>query len=84
MCPTLDKNSIEVYIGTRFLNDLKVGDIVIYKDNNWKYVEHRITEKYGSTYYIEGDNPLGRKEFVEKGQIIGKRLFSIPLPWSKC
>jgi len=62
-------------------NDLKVGDIVIYRKEGSQFtIIHRIIQKTENGYIIKGDNNPGPDTpAVKSYQINGKVLFAAPL-----
>ena len=65
--------AIEVgdWIITKSTTDVKVGDIVTYK-NGKDYITHRIIESYGGTYVTKGDANNSSDDAIDKSQIVGK------------
>ncbi len=60
-----------VYIYPKFINKLKVNDIVLYKNKN-KLIIHRIVYKSKSKLVTKGDNNIKSDYYIDKKQIIGK------------
>lgn len=65
--------AIEVgdWIITKSTSDVKVGDIVTYR-NGKDYITHRIIESYGGTYVTKGDANTSSDDAIDKSQIVGK------------
>ncbi len=57
----------------------EVGDIITYRLGS-SYVTHRVVEKDGGCFITQGDSNDGRDAaLVEKSQIIGTAVFSVPV-----
>ncbi len=51
--------------------DVKVGDIITYKQAN-DYITHRVIEVYGGTYRTKGDANTSADDPIDQNQVIGK------------
>ncbi|MBN8048817.1 signal peptidase I [Paraclostridium bifermentans] len=59
--------------------DIKVNDIVTYKDNEGVIITHRIIEETDQGYITKGDNNnVNDADILKKENIIGEVKFSIP------
>lgn len=59
--------------------DIKVNDIVTYRDSNGVIITHRIIEKTPEGYITKGDNNnIEDAEILTQENIIGEAKFSIP------
>ena len=81
MEPTFYKDDLAIVQKCR-ANELKVGDIITFKQND-RIISHRILkitkEKGEEKFSTKGDNnDVQDKEQVEKQNIYGKVLFTIP------
>lgn len=59
------------WIITKSNTDVRVGDIVTYRNGN-DYITHRITESYGGTFVTKGDANSSSDDAIDKNQIVGK------------
>ncbi|MFC4359245.1 signal peptidase I [Halobium salinum] len=83
MYPALEPGEIVILEPTS-TSDLSKGDIVAFRAIG-TLVIHRVVEKRNRTVGTKGD--LARKQFwfeqrITDSQILGRKLFSIPLPWN--
>lgn len=72
MKPTLDENSV-VAVETVTYNDLRAGDIVIYRDAAGLPIVHRLHHKDGSRWIVLGDNnSTVDRETVTPTNLVGR------------
>ena len=58
--------------------DIKINDIVTYRDNDGVIITHRIIEEIPEGYITKGDNNNIEDYPTDKSDIIGKFIFAIP------
>lgn len=58
--------------------DIKLNDIVTYKDSEGVVITHRIIKETPEGYITKGDNNVEDAEILTKDNIIGEVKFSIP------
>lgn len=72
MKPTLDENSV-VAVETVKFDELRAGDIVIYRDNAGLPIVHRLHQKAGERWIVLGDNNSSvDRETVTPANLIGR------------
>lgn len=72
MKPTLDENSIVAVESVKF-EELRAGDIVIYRDKTGLPIVHRLLEKKGAQWIVLGDNNPGiDRETVTQTNLVGR------------
>lgn len=72
MLPTIKSNSLLLVIKT---NDLKVNDIVCFRDECGCFVVHRIVEIENETIITKGDNNADSDNPINLDAVLGKVLF---------
>lgn len=81
--PVLEPGNL-VFVEDRDFDELKEGDTVIYKVGGREMViAHQVVEiedNYLATKGVNNPDQFGFEENVEKNQIRGAKIFSIPLP----
>ena len=80
MEPTIKTNSTIMFEKNTKYDDLKVGDIIVYhNDETNMYIIHRIKEETNSGFIMQGDNnPIPDRKSVVTENVYGKVLFVIP------
>lgn len=59
--------------------ELKIGDIIVYKNKDDRNVTHRIVDKKDNIFITKGDNNnVLDKENIKCEEIVGKAIFKIP------
>lgn len=72
MKPTLDENSVVTVEVVKF-DDLRTGDIVIYRDSAGLPIVHRLHQKNGSRWIVLGDNNSSAdRETVTQTNLVGR------------
>lgn len=80
MAPQLEKNDLAIGVKVKDASNLKVGDVITYKDVNM-LVTHRIVEvnDNGGSFITKGDaNKDNDEKIVSREQIVSKYAFKIP------
>lgn len=72
MLPTINSNSLLLVIKT---NDLKVKDIICFRDECGCFVVHRIVEIENETIITKGDNNADSDNPINLDAVLGKVLF---------
>lgn len=83
MVPQFERGDIVIMskLKNKDIDNLKVGDIILYKLNNQTIIHriHSIVDSEKNIYITKGDNnEIVDPEQVNSNQIIGKVIFSIP------
>ena len=72
MKPTLDENSVVTVEIVKF-DDLRAGDIVIYRDNAGLPIVHRLHQRNGGRWIVLGDNNSSAdRETVTQTNLVGR------------
>lgn len=72
MKPTLDENSVVTVEIVKF-DDLRVGDIIIYRDSAGLPIVHRLHQKNGNCWIVLGDNNSSTdRETVTQANLVGR------------
>lgn len=74
MYPFLIEGRDEVILQKVPDEELKRGDVVLYRSDRGILVLHRIWKKKAGTYYMMGDNQMEAEGPIKKQQIYGKMI----------
>jgi len=78
MKPTFERGDMLVLEGVHSLNELKIGDIIVYQDLSGKPIVHRIVNIQDNIITTKGDANPSPDSPITFEQVKGKVLFWIP------
>jgi len=84
MWPSLKRGDLILIKGVEGKNDIKIGDIVVFK-NPKGFTIHRVVEMKDTTLVTKGDannvndNPVSYDELIGKTVNVGEKPFRIPM-----
>lgn len=74
MLPLIKAGRDSIYINGVFFEDVKKGDIILYRDEYHRLILHRLVKKTPTAFYTVGDNQLVAAGPYKKEALLGKMV----------